>query len=107
LTRSVRQPDDFSSISRGTRRGFPRRSEEDTMKNIDTHLLAHITGGTLGTLTASAPARRTGSSSQLQLQTALTGVTSALDSLKQNQNNSGSLEQLLPVAIMAKWIQNR
>ena len=70
------------------------------MKTIDTHLLAHITGGTLGT------SARTGSSSS-SVKTALTGVTSALDSLKQSQNQGGSFEQLLPVAIMAKWIQNR
>ena len=63
------------------------------MKTIDTDTLWQITGG------------RT---TNTQLQTALTGVTSALDSLKQSQNNnSGSLNQLLPVMLAAKWIQNR
>lgn len=75
------------------------------MKTIDSTTLANVAGGALPALTASTP-RRTSGGSNLALQTALTGVTSALDSLKTNQK-SGSLEQLLPVAIMAKWIQNR
>ena len=66
---------------------------EEHTKNInDTKQLWSVTGG------------RT---TNTQLQTALTGVTSALDSLKQNQNNGGSLQQLLPVMLAAKWIQNR
>lgn len=62
------------------------------MKTIDTNQLWQISGGR---------------STNTQLQTALTGVTSALDSLKQNQNNSGGINQLLPVMLAAKWIQNR
>ena len=64
------------------------------MKNIDSDMLENITGGNRG-------------SSSSTLQTALTGVTSALDTLKQNQNNGGSLQQMLPIVMMAKWIQNR
>ena len=64
------------------------------MKTIDSNQLWAVTGGA-----------RT-SSTNTQLQTALTGVTSALDSLKQNQNN-GSLNQMLPMVMMAKWMQNR
>ena len=62
------------------------------MKTIDTNQLWQISGGR---------------STNTQLQTALTGVTSALDSLKQNQNNNGGINQLLPVMLAAKWIQNR
>ena len=62
------------------------------MKTIEWNQLEAVTGG------------RT---TNTQLQTALTGVTSALDSLKQNQNNSGGINQLLPVMLAAKWIQNR
>lgn len=47
-----------------------------------------------------------GASSSTTLQTALTGVTSALDSLKQNQNKS-SLEQVLPVVLMARWMRQQ
>ena len=72
------------------------------MKNITTDMLEGVTGGAL-TLGAT-PVRRSSSwSSNSTLQTALTGVTSALDSLKSNQNNS-SINQLLPVALMARWI---
>ena len=77
--------------------------------NDISYLLDTVTGGSafagLAT-TASTGTKRGGSSSSsnLALQTALTGVTSALDSLKQNQNKS-SLDQLLPVALMAKWIR--
>lgn len=63
------------------------------MKTIDSNQLWAITGGA-----------RTNTNTQLQ--TALTGVTSALDSLKQNQNK-GSLDQMLPMVMMAKWMQNR
>ena len=62
------------------------------MKTIDTNQLWQISGGR---------------STNTQLQTALTGVTSALDSLKQNQNHRGGINQLLPVRLAAKWIQNR
>jgi hypothetical protein len=76
------------------------------MKNIEMHRLETVTGGAVGgNLTATKPSRTSSSSSTLT--TALSGVTSALDSLKQNQNKSGSVEQLLPVVLMAKWIQNR
>ena len=61
------------------------------MKNISETDMQIVTGG---------------ASKSTQLQTALTGVTSALDSLKQNQNKS-SLDQLLPVAIMARWIRQQ
>jgi hypothetical protein len=61
------------------------------MKIIETTSLETIHGGAKSTNT--------------QLQTALTGVTSALDSLKQNQGSS--MNQLLPVIVMAKWMQNR
>ena len=74
------------------------------MTKIESIMLDTITGGALG-LTAGTPARRSSSSSNVQLQTALTGVTSALDSLKSNQNNSTS--SMLPLVIMAKWMQNR
>lgn len=81
------------------------------MKTIDMHMLANVSGGApLGTLTAStgAPAKRpSSSSSSSSMQTALTGITSALDSLKQNGNKNGSLEQLLPLVVMAKWMRNR
>ena len=79
------------------------------MKTIDMHMLANVSGGTPGNLSAtSVPARRaSSSSSSTSMQTALTGITSALDSLKQNQNKNGSLEQLLPVVLMAKWMRNR
>ena len=79
------------------------------MKTIDTNMLGNITGGAMGLTTGTtAPSRRSSSSSSnLQMQTALTGVTSALDSLKQNQNNNGGINQLLPIAMMAKWLQNR
>jgi hypothetical protein len=77
------------------------------MKNIDSDMLENITGGNLA-LTAATTAGRPGrGSSSSTLQTALTGVTSALDTLKQNQNNGGSLQQMLPIVMMAKWIQNR
>lgn len=74
------------------------------MKNIDSDTLDHITGGKHA-LTAATGRPSSGSSTTLQ--TALSGVTSALDSLKNNQNKNGSIEQLLPVVLMAKWIQNR
>ena len=76
------------------------------MKNIDPETLSNITGGTALTneTTTGRPVR--GSTSSSTLQTALTGVTSALDTLK-NQNNNGSLQQMLPVVLMAKWIQDR
>ena len=74
------------------------------MTKIESIMLDTITGGALG-LTTGTPARRSGSSSNVQLQTALTGVTSALDSLKSNQNNSTN--SMLPLVIMAKWMQNR
>ena len=80
------------------------------MKNITTHMLDHVTGGfaALGSATLSTGRRSSSSSSSsLQTQLALSNVTSALDSLKQNQNKNGSLEQLLPVVVMAKWMQNR
>lgn len=80
------------------------------MKTIDMHMLANVSGGaTLGNLTATTgtPARRPSSSSSTSMQTALTGITSALDSLKQNGNKNGSLEQLLPIVLMAKWMRNR
>lgn len=70
------------------------------MKNITKDMLSSVTGGARP-LTA-APARRDSSSSSLD--TALTGVTSALDSLKANQNKS-SIDRLLPVVLMAKWIR--
>lgn len=76
-------------------------------KTIDPNLLETITGGALTGLSSTPAKRGSSSSSNLQMQTALTGVTSALDSLKSNQNNNGSLNQLLPIAMMAKWIQNR
>ncbi|MDQ3338679.1 MAG: hypothetical protein M4D80_26235 [Myxococcota bacterium] len=75
------------------------------MKNIDSDTLEIITGGNLA-LTAATPAGRPSRGSSSSLQTALSGVTSALDSLK-NQNKNGSIEQLLPVVLMAKWVQNR
>ena len=71
------------------------------MKTITTNMLSSVTGGAL---TSAAPGRRYSSSSSSTLQTALTGVTSALDSLKANQNKSG-IDQLLPVALMARWIR--
>ena len=74
------------------------------MKHIDSNTLANITGGNLA-LTSASTGRR-GSSSSTTLQTALTGVTSALDTLK-SQNKNGSVEQLLPIVMMAKWFQNR
>ncbi len=77
------------------------------MKNIDSQTLSTITGGNLALTTTSATTGRRPSSSSSATQTALTGITSALDSLKQNQNKNGSMEQLLPVMMMAKWIQNR
>ena len=61
------------------------------MKNIATDKLDTITGGATTSST---------------LQTALTGVTSALDSLKQNQNKGG-LDQLLPVVVMARWMRQQ
>jgi hypothetical protein len=71
------------------------------MKNISANMLSSVTGGALTT----APVRRSSSSSSnTTLQTALTGVTSALDSLKANQN-TGGINQLLPVALMARWIR--
>jgi hypothetical protein len=77
------------------------------MKKIDSNTLENITGGNFGLgATARTPGRRGSSSSNTTLQTALTGVTSALDTLK-NQNKNGSIEQLLPVVMMAKWMQNR
>ena len=76
------------------------------MKTIDTNMLETINGGAFGL--TSTPARRTSSSSSSTgMTTALTGVTSALDSLKSNQNNNGSVNQLLPIVMMAKWMQNR
>jgi len=75
----------------------------DSPNTIDTDLLDHVTGGAV---LGAASARRTSSSSNPQLQTALTGVTSTLDSLKQNQTKN-PIEQLLPVVLVAKWIQNR
>jgi len=78
----------------------------DSPNTIDTDLLDNVTGGAVLGAAASTTARRTSSSSNQTLQTALTGVTSALDSLKQNQNKN-PIEQLLPVALVAKWIQNR
>ena len=78
------------------------------MKTINTTMLENVTGGAFAGLTASTSGRRTSSSSSSTgLTTALTGVTSALDSLKSNQNNNGSVNQLLPVVMMAKWLQNR
>ena len=78
------------------------------MKNIDANELENITGGNLALTAATTTGRPGRGSSSSTLQTALTGVTSALDTLKQSQNtNNGSLQQLLPVALMAKWIQNR
>ncbi len=78
----------------------------DSLKDI-THCMDAVSGGVLGIGAApvGAPARRysSSSSSSVALQTALSGVTSALDGLKQNQNNT--LNQLLPVALMAKWIR--
>ena len=78
------------------------------MKNIDSDMLENITGGIALTAAATTGRPVRGSSSSSTLQTALTGVTSALDTLKnQNANGSGSWQQMLPIAMMAKWIQNR
>lgn len=79
------------------------------MTKIETIMLDTIKGGafvglTAGTGTANNP-RGTGGSSAAT-QTALAGVTSALDSLKANQNNNG-INQMLPLVVMAKWMQNR
>ena len=75
------------------------------MKIIDTDMLDHVSGGFVNPA-ASTGSRRGSSSSNLALQTALTGVTSALDSLKQNQNKNG-LEQVLPALVMARWIRQQ
>ena len=74
------------------------------MKNITNHVLDTVTGGfaALGTATAST-GRRSSSSSSLQMQMALSNITSSLDSLKNNQKSS--IEQLLPVALMARFIR--
>jgi hypothetical protein len=77
----------------------------DSLKNID---LETVTGG-LGFATTNVGGtptsrRPSSSSSSLALQTQLTNLTSELDSLK-NNNNNNSLNQLLPVAIMAKWMR--
>jgi hypothetical protein len=79
------------------------------MTKIETIMLDTITGGAFVGLTAGTgtPTRRGSSSSSASTQTALAGVTSALDSLKSNQNNNGSLNQMLPLVVMAKWMQNR
>lgn len=74
------------------------------MKDIATDMLETVSGGMMNLAAPTTP-RRGSSSSNLALQTALTGVTSALDSLKQNQNNT--LNQLLPVVLMARWIRQR
>jgi ABC-type transporter Mla subunit MlaD len=80
------------------------------MTKIETIMLETITGGAFVGLTGGTgtPTRRSGSgsSSNAATQTALAGVTSALDSLKSNQNNNG-LNQMLPLVVMAKWMQNR
>jgi len=82
------------------------------MKNITTDTLETVTGGAFGLATANVgtATKRTpsgsGSGSGLQLSTALTGVTSALDSLKQNHNKGGSIDQLLPLVVMARWARN-
>ncbi len=73
----------------------------DSLQNITLHL-EHVTGGVALGATASRPARVPSSGSSSTLQTALTGVTAALDSLKQNQNKN-PIEQLLPMVLMAKW----
>jgi hypothetical protein len=78
------------------------------MTKIETIMLETITGGAFVGLTAGmgTPARRSsGGSSSVATQTALAGVTSALDSLKQNQNTG--VNQMLPLVVMAKWMQNR
>ena len=74
------------------------------MKDITKDMLETVTGGALGSLTSAPTRRYSSSSSSSTLQTALTGVTSALDSLKANQNKS-STDQLLPLVLMAKFIQ--
>jgi hypothetical protein len=76
------------------------------MKNI-TNELDTVTGGNAlgGTATVATGTRRGSSSSTLQTQLAMQNVTSALDSLKNNNNNSW--QQVLPLAMMAKWMNNR
>lgn len=75
------------------------------MKTIEIIMLENITGGaTVGLTGTPAPTRR-GTSSSAALTTAMSGITSALDSLKSSQNNT--MNQLLPVVVMAKWMQNR
>ena len=73
------------------------------MKDI-TDKLWQANGGVLGTTATANTGRRPSSSSDLTA--AVTGVTSALDSLKQSQNKGGSLEQMLPVVLMARWMRN-
>jgi hypothetical protein len=78
------------------------------MTKIETIMLDTIKGGAFVGLTAgtgtATPRGTSGSSAATQ--TALAGVTSALDSLKANQNNNG-INQMLPLVVMAKWMQNR
>lgn len=80
------------------------------MTKIETIMLDTIKGGafvglTAGTGTPTTTRRSSGSSAATQ--TALAGVTSALDSLKSSQNNNGNINQMLPLVVMAKWMQNR
>ena len=74
---------------------------------IITEELANVTGGLLATTNVgtTTPTPGSSSSSSLALQTAMSNLTSDLDRLKNTNNNSFS--QLLPVAIMAKWIRNQ
>ena len=78
------------------------------MKHIESNQLDTVTGGMLAKLatanTTNTVSRAPSATGDAGLQTALAGVTSALDSLKQNGSKS-TLDQLLPAAIMARWIR--
>lgn len=69
-------------------------SNPNQLTTIESHVLAAVTGGARS------------SSTNLQLQQQLTGVTDALSTLKnQNTNNNSSFTKMLPMMMMMKFMR--